>query len=108
MPGKQIERRTLLRGLGTALALPLLDAMIPAFTRGATANAAAPCRSAFLYVPNGIIMDQWLPASLLASAPGSTAMPEALPRISQALMPFRNDVMMLSGLTQNGGRALGD
>ncbi len=106
MPGKQMERRTLLRGIGTALALPLLDAMIPAFSRAALTKA--PCRSAFLYVPNGIIMDQWLPSSAMTGAPGATAIPEALPRVSKALLPFRNDVLLLSGLTQNGGRALGD
>jgi len=106
MPGKSIERRTLLRGLGSALALPLLDAMIPAFTRAATTKA--PCRAAFLYVPNGIIMDQWLPAGFDIKKTGATPFPESLPRVSQALLPFRKDVMLLSGLTQNGGRALGD
>jgi hypothetical protein len=105
MPGKSIDRRTLLKGFGTALALPLLDAMIPAFSRAAVTSA--PCRSAFLYVPNGIIMDQWLPAGLPAT-PGATPIPATLPRVSQALAPFRNDVMMIGGLTQNAGRALGD
>ena len=94
----------LLRGLGTAIALPLLDAMFPAFTRAATSKAAAPCRMAFLYVPNGIIMDQWIPTR----QPGVTLLPAELPRVSSALAPFRNDVMILGGLTQNGGRALGD
>jgi hypothetical protein len=105
MPGKSIDRRTLLKGFGTALALPLLDAMVPAFSRAAVTKA--PCRSAFLYVPNGIIMDQWLPEGLSAT-PGVTDIPAALPRVSQALAPFRNQVTMLGGLTQNGGRALGD
>ena len=45
MPGKQMERRTLLRGIGTALALPLLDAMIPAFSRAALTKAAHRLRS---------------------------------------------------------------
>jgi hypothetical protein len=103
MPGKSIDRRTLLRGMGTALALPLLDAMAPAFSKAAA--TAAPCRVAFLYVPNGIIMDQWMPPGM---GPGSVALPDRLPRVSQALLPFRNEVMMLAGLTQNGGRALGD
>ncbi|MDQ1469397.1 MAG: hypothetical protein QOJ99_877 [Bryobacterales bacterium] len=103
MPGKAIDRRALLRGMGTALALPLLDAMVPAFSRAAT--TASPCRAAFLYVPNGIIMDEWMPSGM---GVGSAALPEQLPRVSQALLPFRNDVMMLAGLTQNGGRALGD
>src|SRR4051812_7280670 len=103
MPDRSLPRRTLLKGFGTAVALPLLDAMIPAFTRAAT--KAAPCRMAMLYVPNGIIMNQWLPGDL---PPGVTSLPTQLPRVSQALMPFRDEIMMLGGLTQNGGRALGD
>ena len=88
--------------MGTAIALPLLDSMIPAFTRGATTKA--PCRMAMLYVPNGIVMDQWIP-----NLPeGSMPLPAELPRITSALMPFRNEITMLGGLTQNGGRALGD
>src|SRR5437660_2349277 len=105
MAGKAINRRTLLRGMGTALALPLLDSMVPAF--GTAAVTKAPCRAAFLYVPNGIIMDQWLPAGLEPGT-GSMALPEELPRVSKALLPFRNDLLMVTGLTQNGGRALGD
>jgi len=59
---------------------------------------------AFLYVPNGIIMDQWIPTR----EAGVTPLPAELPRVSAALAPFRNDVTILGGLTQNGGRALGD
>src|SRR5262245_58237018 len=51
---KHLARRTLLRGLGTAIALPWLDAMSPAFAGPAAAKA--PVRLAFVYVPNGIIM----------------------------------------------------
>jgi len=108
MPGKSLGRRTLLRGMGTAIALPLLDSMIPAFTRAAVSKA--PCRMAMLYVPNGIIMDQWMQGYSKDAMPaeGSTPLPEVFPRVSSALTPFRNDIMMLGGLTQNGGRALGD
>ena len=102
MPGRSMARRTLLKGLGTAIALPLLDSMIPAFSRAAVGKA--PCRMAMLYVPNGIIMDQWMPR---ASA-GVDPLPAELPRVTSALAPFRNDIMVLGGLTQNGGRALGD
>lgn len=105
MPGKAISRRMLLRGVGTALALPMLDSMTPAFRLKAA--VAAPRRAAFLYVPNGIIMDQWLPAGIGATV-GSVPLPEVLPRVSSALLPYRNDILMLGGLTQNGGRALGD
>lgn len=54
----EVPRRTFLRGLGTALALPTLDAMQPAI---AAAGAKAPTRMAFLYVPNGVIMKDWTP-----------------------------------------------
>lgn len=98
---KALDRRALLRGAGTALALPLLDAMAPAFVRAA---GKAPNRMAFLYVPNGIMMDQWIPDQKA----GVTALPAELPRVTAALTPFRDDITFIGGLTQNGGRALGD
>ena len=52
---KAIARRTFLRGMGTAVALPFLDSMVPAFA--AKTAAKAPVRLAFVYVPNGIMMD---------------------------------------------------
>src|SRR5258708_4247619 len=103
-PSKRLPRRALLRGLGTTIALPLLDAMVPAFAKAAVTKAISPCRMAFLYVPNGIIMEEWTPTK----EAGVSALPSEFPRISQALAPFRDDVMMLSGLTHNTGRALGD
>ncbi len=81
------------------LGLPMLEAMRPAFA----AEAKAPCRMAFLYVPNGIMMDQWMP-----KAPAGSSALGTLPRVSAALEPFKNDVLLLGGLTQNNGRALGD
>ncbi len=106
MPGKSIPRRTLLRGLGAGLALPLLDSMIPALSRAAT--TASPTRAAFLYVPNGIIMNEWMPTPAPLAAGSSVPLPTDFPRISKALQPFRDDILMFSGLTHNGGRALGD
>src|SRR6185436_16765645 len=100
-PSKRLSRRAMLQGMGTAIALPFLDAMTPAFA----AQTSAPTRMALLYVPNGIVMDEWLPK---LSGAGVSPLPEELPRISSALAPYRSDVMMLSGLTSNGGRALGD
>lgn len=99
---RQMPRRTFLRGLGTTVALPLLDAMIPAFSRAASTKA--PCRMAFVYVPNGIIMDAWSPKT----EGESSRLPDLLPRILEPLAGHRDDLMMLAGLTQNGGRALGD
>ena len=49
---KHLDRRTLLRGMGTAIALPVLDAMVPAFA--APAQTKSPTRAAFLYFPNGV------------------------------------------------------
>jgi len=89
-----------LRGLGTAIALPFLDAMTPAFAASRIGAANAPRRMAFVYVPNGIIMKDWTPA-----AEGSTF---DFTRILKPLEPHRRDLMVLSGLTQNAGRALGD
>ena len=97
----QLSRRTLLRGIGTTVALPLLDAMSPAFS--ATPSRLGnqiPVRMAFSYVPNGIIMEDWTPADAGAL--------KALPSILEPVSEFRGDVMLLSGLTHNNGRALGD
>jgi len=96
---KSLPRRTFLRGLGTTLALPFLDAMVPAF--GATTNAAKHAvRLAFVYVPNGIIMKYWTPA-----AEGSNY--EFMPAM-KSLEPFRDKLLVMSGLAQVQGRALGD
>jgi hypothetical protein len=100
---KQLSRRTVLRGLGAALSLPFMDAMLPAFASSAVQKSFAVNRMAFLYVPNGIVMEAWTPAG----AVGSTPLGE-LPRITSALAPYRNDILMLSGLTSDGGRAHGD
>jgi hypothetical protein len=96
----------LLRGAGAALGLPLLDAMIPPFARAADLKAATPTRMAFLYVPNGIVMEQWTPRT--GEGVGEWVLPENLPRITSAIAPYRNELVMLSGLDCNGGRALGD
>lgn len=104
--GNHISRRSLLRGAGTAMALPLLDAMIPSFARAATVKAASPTRMAFLYVPNGIVMEEWTPRT--GEGVGEWALPQELPRITKAIAPYREHVSILSGLDCNGGRALGD
>ena len=99
--GKHLSRRTLLRGLGASIALPMLDAMKPAFAATArVAGAKTPLRMAFTYVPNGIVMKDWTPAAEGASF--------ELPRVLQPLAPFKDQMLVLSGLTQNAGRALGD
>ncbi len=95
---KPISRRFILRGLGAAVSLPLLDAMVPAFA--STTSSAAPLRLAFIYVPNGVLMDQWTPT---AAGPDLE-----LTRILAPLAPHRDNVLVLSGLAQNTALALGD
>jgi hypothetical protein len=94
--GKALDRRTFLRGMGTAVALPFLDAMSPAFA----ATTKAPVRMAFMYVPNGIDMRYW--------NPGYEGKLGELPRILKPLEPLKNDITLLSNLTHNTGRALLD
>jgi hypothetical protein len=101
LTGKSMPRRTLLRGLGTALALPLLEAMKPAWGAPARAgNRTSPRRLAFVYVPNGIIMKDWTPAS---AGPNWELTP-----ILRPLAPHRDRMLLLSGLSHHNGRALGD
>ena len=94
-----LARRSFLRGAGAALALPFLDAMVPALGRGSSAPKQ-PLRLGFVYVPNGIIMDRWTPA---AEGGGFAFAPTMMP-----LDPFRDRLLVLSGLAQVNGRALGD
>jgi len=91
--GRHIARRSFLRGAGTAIALPFLDAMVPAFAPAAATKA--PVRMAFLYVPNGIVMKQWTPLTEGANF--------EFPRILRALEPFREDLLVLTGLAHRAG-----
>jgi len=59
---KHLSRRTLLRGAGVALGLPLLESMIPAAMRRAWAAGMPPKRVAFMYLAHGAVMDRWLPS----------------------------------------------
>lgn len=61
---KHLSRRTLLRGLGVSVALPLLDAMIPAATALANTAAAAKPRMGFFYFPHGAVMEKWTPKTV--------------------------------------------
>jgi uncharacterized protein DUF1552 len=87
---KSLPRRTVLRGLGATMALPFLDAMLPAFgTRGRAAGAPVHRFQAF-YVPNGMAMEYWSP-----KGEGSTF---ELSPILEPLAPFRNQMLVLSGI----------
>ena len=57
---KHLSRRTLLRGAGAAIALPLLDSMIPARTALAQTAATPKTRLGCIYIPHGVTMDKWM------------------------------------------------
>lgn len=94
-----ISRRTILRGFGAALSLPLLEAMLPRVAMGGVEAPKPPVRMAFLYVPNGMHMPDWTPT------PGRL---NELPKTLQPLAEYKQDFNVLSGLTLNGARSLGD
>ncbi len=95
---KALSRRTVLRGMGTAVALPLLDAMIPAF---APAAATAPVRRfGVVYHPNGIIYEQWLPT-------GEGRNFELSPTL-KGLEPFKDQLIVVTGLSSDPAEPLGD
>ncbi len=88
---KRLHRRTFLKGVGASLALPLLDAMVPARARAAElAAASGPIRLGFAYIPNGVIMADWTP-----KGEGETF---EFSRILKPFEPYRQDLMVLSGL----------
>jgi hypothetical protein len=97
---KAISRRTALRGVGAAIALPLLDAMVPALT-AAQKTAARPVRRlGVVYHPNGVVYENWRPAGVGTEF-----------QFSRALAPFerfRNRVVVVTGLADRQAEALGD
>ena len=95
---KAISRRTILRGAGTVIALPLLDAMIPAFAPAAT---TAPVRRfGVVYHPNGVIYDQWLPK-------GAGSNFELSPTL-KGLEGFKDKVIVITGLFSDQAEPIGD
>lgn len=90
----------MLRGVGVAVALPLLEAMAPAGSASSSAQGTSPVRMAFLYVPNGMHMPDWTPKEVGA---GFTLTPTLEP-----LREVAQDVLVLSGLTLDKARAHGD
>lgn len=102
IPAKSINRRTVLRGLGTAIALPILDSMLPTRLLSAASPAAnaAPLRMAFLYVPNGMHMPDWTPQQDGANYD--------LPKTLETIKSHRQQINVLTGLTLDGAFAHGD
>jgi hypothetical protein len=87
---KAISRRTILRGVGATVALPLLDAMIPALTAQVKTAAKPIRRLGVIYHPNGVIYDKWLPKGVGADF-------ELSPTLA-GLQPFRDKLTFVTGL----------
>src|SRR6266567_5052186 len=100
----QIPRRTFLKGLGTVIALPMLEAMVPPsklLAAGASEAAkTVPRRVAFIYIPNGANMEDWTPKTVGAGYD--------LPYILEPLAPLKNDFQVISGLAHDKARPHGD
>jgi len=93
---KHISRRTMLKGVGASIALPLLDAMNPAATAwAATPAGSAPKRFAFIGFPHGAIMDRWSPAQ--------TGRDYQMSSILEPLAPFREQLTIVYGLRNKPG-----
>lgn len=99
MPFQPVARRTFLRGLGAAIALPALEAMTP-LASAATKSATAPQRLAFFYVPNGAHMPTWTPEQVGTNFD--------LPKALEPLVEMRQHFSVLSGLDVDNANAHGD
>ena len=98
---KSLPRRTFLQGMGVAVSLPLLDAMLPAFTALARAQARPRTRFGAIYVPNGAIMEQWIPERVGA---GFDFKPILAP-----IEAFKDQMVVVSNLTRSHpGSQVGD
>lgn len=95
-----LPRRTFLRGVGATLAIPLLDAMVPAFTPTAKSAAAPVRRLGFVYSGNGYLRDHWVPKAVGSSFEFTPAL--------QALAPYRDRLLIVSGLANLQAEAMGD
>jgi uncharacterized protein DUF1552 len=102
MMNQRLPRRTFLRGVGTVMALPMLEAMLPQSVLAAPAAKAKaqPLRMGFFFVPNGAHMQAWTPAAEGASFD--------LPFILEPLKDMRQDILVVTGLTQDKARPNGD
>ncbi|MCA9047461.1 MAG: DUF1552 domain-containing protein [Planctomycetaceae bacterium] len=94
------SRRAALRGLGISLSLPWLDSLAPVARGAASAIETPPQRMAFLFVPNGVHVPDWIPQT--------EGYGFQLPYILEPLAAVQDDFMVISGLTHDKGRANGD
>ena len=98
---RHLPRRTFLRGVGVTLALPLLDAMVPALSALATTPAKPVRRLGFIYTPNGATMAAWTPKG------EGTILDELSPTLSP-LAPVRDQVLVPTGLSHKMAESMGD
>ncbi len=104
---KSLPRRTMLRGMGATLALPLLDAMVPALS-AVSKTAARPVRRAgFVYIPNGAVIDE-AAHGVDAWSPSGAGSSFELSPILAPLAPVRDWLVVLSGLDHPMARSMGD
>jgi hypothetical protein len=94
---KRLSRRTVLKGAGATIALPLLDAMVPSATALAQTAAAPSPRLGFVYFPHGALQEEWTPKRI--------GREPDFPFILQPLEPFRDYVTVVSGLRNKGGES---
>ena len=107
----RLPRRAVLRGMGTAVALPWLEAMASAAPSGPGGRASAPpTRLVYVYTPNGVHVDRWRTAGEegeRAPEPGARRLGE-LPPLLRPLDDLKERVLLMRGLTQDKARANGD
>src|ERR1700704_2143731 len=94
---KALERRALLRGMGATLALPFLDAMVPALS---AATLRPTPRLGFVYIAHGVIQDQWIPTT--------TGHDFELSPSLKALAPVKSHINVVSGLSHLAADTRGD
>ena len=105
--GRQLDRRTMLRGMGTAMSLPWLEAMVPgglskigSSALAASTAATTPLRTAFVFIPNGVDPEVWHPTGDGRDYQLSSSL--------APLAPLREKFSVLSGLAHHNAKALGD
>ena len=87
---KAISRRTVLRGVGASLALPLLDGMVPALSALRKTAANPIVRLGAVYVPNGIVMQNWTPSGIGTGFELTPILEPLAPFRETAPQPWRN------------------
>ena len=96
----QLSRRTILKGLGATMSLPLLEGMLSNNGLAAGASTDAPLRTAYVFFPNGAIMPEWTPETDGENFEFSKTL--------KPLESFRDSLNVISGLAQDNGRSKGD